>query len=112
MRKISPEVLEEVLARPQVCARRFDGGCNGRLTIEHTLTFGAKQIGDAWSLLWLCTYHHAVEEHTNSGGLDKERNVHLALNQATDEELLKYSKAVPYIELRERLNKKYGVPTK
>jgi|JI10StandDraft_1071094.scaffolds.fasta_scaffold65035_3 hypothetical protein len=108
MRKISPEVLEEVLARPQVCARRFDGGCNGRLTIEHTLTFGAKQIGDAWSLLWLCTYHHAVEEHTNSGGLDKERNVHLALNQATDEELLKYSKAINYVEWRDRLNFKYG----
>ena len=108
MRKISPHVLEEMLARPQVCARRFDGGCAGRLSIEHCLNFAHRQIDESWNLLWLCTYHHAIEENTNSGGLDKEKNTWLVLNQATDEELLKYSKAVNYIELRDRLNQKYG----
>jgi hypothetical protein len=108
MRKISPHVLVEVLARPQVCARYLDGGCRGRLSIEHCLTFAHNQIDEAWACLLLCTYHHAIEEHTNSGGMNKERNVHLALNQATDEELLKYSKAINYLALRDRLNKLYG----
>ena len=41
--------------------------------------------------------------------LNKEINVWIALNRATDEELKKYSKAIDYIRMREVLNKKYGV---
>lgn len=106
MRKISPDVLEELLAEPQVCALA-DHNCGGRITFEHTLTFGSKQIDEVWAIIKLCEAHHSVGMYQDGGFLDKEKNVWLALNRATDNDLLKYSKAIDYIAMRLRLNKKY-----
>lgn len=108
MRKISQKVKEQLLQEPQVCARRKDGGCDGRITWEHTLIFGGKQIDEVWAIIKLCEYHHAVNTHQDGKGLDKEKNIWIALNRATDEELEKYSKAVNYKLMRENLNKKYA----
>lgn len=108
MRPISPRVQKILNERPQVCARRSDGGCAGRLTREHALTYGSKQIDEAWAIVFLCSRHHGVNEYQDCGDLQKEKNVWIALNQATDEELKKYSKAVNYISKRAILNKKYG----
>ena len=107
MRKISKNVLETIMARKQVCARHADGGCAGRLTYEHTLIFGGRQIDEAWAIIILCSRHHGVNEYQDCGDLQKEKNVWLALNQATDEELRAVSKAVDYIRLRKVLNEKY-----
>jgi len=108
MRKISSKVKENLLKEPQICARYRDGGCDGRITWEHTLIYGSKQIDEVWAIIFLCEYHHSVNKHQDGDGLDKEKNVWIALNRATDEELKRYSKAVDYIKMRERLNKKYG----
>jgi len=89
---------------PDVCARKSEGGCAGRITWEHTLTFGNKQIDEVWAIIKLCARHHSVDEWQDCGLLDKKKNVKIALNRATDAELMKYSKAINYLELRKRLN--------
>jgi hypothetical protein len=61
-----------------------------------------------WNYIPLCEYHHSVGKFQDGGALDKEKNTWMALNRATNEELIKYSKCVDYIKLRERLNIKYG----
>lgn len=108
MRKISPQVKEKLLEEPQVCARLKDGDCDGRITWEHTLIYGGKQIDEVWAIIKLCEYHHAVNTHQDGKGLDKQKNIWIALNRATDEELQKYSKAIDYVKMRERLNTIYG----
>ena len=109
MRKISSRV-KNIIDNDRfytICARFRDGGCKGRITMEHTLIFAGRQIDEAWAIIPLCEYHHSVCRYQDSGDLQKEKNIWIALNRATDEELLKYSKAINYIELRKRLNKKY-----
>lgn len=108
MRKISPQVKEELLQEKNICARHNDGNCAGRITFEHALIYGGKQIDETWAILHLCEFHHAVGIYQDGGDLNKEKNVWIALNRATEQELIKYSKAVNYLQLRERLNKIYG----
>ena len=108
MRKISPKVREALQQEPQVCARKGDGECKGRITWEHTLTYAGKQIDEVWAIIFLCEYHHAVNGYQDMGALNKTKNVWIALNRATDEELKKYSKAINLIQKREILNKIYG----
>lgn len=102
MRKISKKVRAEVEQRPQICARE-NHECSGRITWEHALTFAGRQIDEAWNIVLLCEYHHAVNTHQDGGDLNKQENQRLALNQATDEELAQYPKA-NFIQLRDRLN--------
>ena len=107
MRKISLKVREQLESEPQICSRRNDTPCGGRITWEHTLIHAGKQIDEAWAIIFLCERHHAVNTYQDGGDLNKEKNIWIALNKATDEELIKYSKVIDYIELRERLNKIY-----
>lgn len=108
MRKISPEVKKKLEQEPNICARLKDGNCKGRITWEHTLIYAGKQIDEVWAIIKLCEYHHDVNTQQGNGDLQKEKNVWIALNRATDQELIKYSKAINYINERERLNKIYG----
>lgn len=107
MRPISQKVKAKLEEEPSICARRNDD-CSGRITWEHTLIYAGKQIDEVWAIIKLCEYHHDVGFEQGNGNLNKEINVWLALNRATDDELLKYSKAINYIRERERLNKIYG----
>jgi len=107
MRPISPAVKAKLDAELDICAVA-DGNCQGRITREHTLIYGGKQIDEVWAIIKICAYHHEVDEFQDGGGLNKEKNIWVALNRATDQELLKYSKVINYIEMRNRLNKKYG----
>ena len=100
-----PKKLREQLANDpyyKICARHKEGGCSGRITWEHALLFAGKQIQTKWSILPLCWYHHL------GAGLNKEINIWIALNRASDEELKDISKARDYLKYREYLNKKYG----
>lgn len=103
MRKISPQVKEALLAEPDVCARRKEGGCAGRITWEHALIYGGKQIDETWAIIKLCARHHSVDQYQDCGLLNKKKNIKIALNRATDEELKKYSKA-DYQQLKKTLN--------
>lgn len=108
MRPISSEVKKKLLQEPNICARINDGNCDGRITFEHSLIYAGRQIDEAWAIVKLCTYHHSVNEHQDGDGLDKQKNIWIALNRATDEELEKYSKLINYKRERNRLNKIYG----
>ncbi len=107
MRKISQRVKKELELEPNICARANDE-CIGRITWEHTLIFAGKQIDEVWAIIKLCEFHHDVNFQQGNGDLNKEINVWIALNRATDTELLMYSKAINYLRERERLNTKYG----
>lgn len=106
MRKISKAVKEKVLERPNIC-QRHNHKCAGRITWEHALTYAGRQIDEAWAIVKLCEFHHAVNTYQDSGDLNKQENQRIALNQATDEELMKYPKA-DFIQLRDRLNANYS----
>lgn len=93
------------------CARQDEGGCMGRITIEHALIFGGRQVDEPFALVPLCARHHAVDEFQDGGALDKGKNIWIALNRATDTELKTISKAVDYLGMRKYLNSKYGIYT-
>ena len=77
------------------------------MTWEHAIIYAGRQLDEAWAIVILCEYHHAVNNFQDGGDLQKEKNVWLAINQATDEELRAVSKSIDYIVLKERLNDKY-----
>ena len=108
MRPISKRVADILNNEPDICALKALGGCQGRITREHALIYAGKQIDEAWAIVKICARHHGVDQWQDAGTLDKERNVWVALNKATDDELLQYSKVINYIDMRKRLNEKYG----
>lgn len=112
MRKISPEDKEYINADKffKTCIRAKEGTCKGRITIDHVLIFAGKQIAELWNYIPNCEYHHGVENYQDKGDLNKEINTWAALNRATDLELMPYCKAINYITMRDKLNKKYGKP--
>lgn len=91
----------------KICSRRIDGGCKGRITLEHAIIFAGKQVNSKWAIIPLCEYHHAVNTYQDGGDLDKDINKCIALNRATDAELDMISKVIDYKKERERLNEKY-----
>ena len=105
MRKISDSVKAQLLSEPDVCARKATGGCDGRITFEHAIIYAGRQLDEAWAIVKLCERHHGVNQYLDGGDLDKQENIRLALNRATDEELLAVSKSTDYIAMRDRLNK-------
>lgn len=90
------------------CARDDEGTCQGRITIEHAIIYAGRQLNELWAYVPLCAYHHAVDEFQDSGDLNKEKNVWLALKRATDEELDKVSKSTDYKRLRDLLDEIYN----
>ena len=110
MRPINPK-LRKIIDEDKyykTCARSKDGGCGGRITIEHALIFAGKQIDELWNLIPLCERHHAVLNYQDNGDLQKEKNVWIALNRAIDQELEAISKVIDYKKRRDYLNEKYG----
>lgn len=109
MRQISPRVKKVIDTDKyyRTCARWEDGNCTYHITMEHALIYEGRQIDEVWAIIPLCTYHHAVNECQDGKGLDKSKNVWIALNRATDEDLLKYPKR-DFIHERLMLNKYYG----
>lgn len=111
MRKIPLKLKREILADPfyTMCARSKAGQCDGRITWEHAIIFAGKQLNAKWSIIPLCEYHHGVNRHQDGGDLDKQINVWIALNRASDTELAQVSKAIDYVRLKRVLNDKYGI---
>jgi len=91
------------------CVRNHEGTCKGRTTHEHALIFAGKQIEEEWAVIDLCEYHHDVGLYQDAGNLEKEKNIWIALNRATEDQLKKYSNVRDLVQLRTMLNKRYGV---
>lgn len=109
MRKINKTLKNKIASDKyyQKCSRLCDGNCQGKITWEHAIIFAGRQLNEKWAIIPLCEYHHAVNQYQDGGDLNKEINVCIALNRATDRELLATSKAVNYKELKNRLNEKF-----
>lgn len=111
MNNIPQRLRKEIDRDPQykICSLKGHGTCSGRITMEHTLIYAGRQIQEKWSIIPLCALHHEVDFFQDAHTMEKEKNVWVALNRATDDELIKYSKAVNYLRERRRLNEKYGL---
>lgn len=77
----------------------------GMVKIEwhHNLIYAGRQVNEKWCIIPL-----SKEIHDNIV-LYKEKVDWIMLNRASDDELLRYSKAVDLIAKREKLNKKFGI---
>ncbi len=100
---------EDRLGIRRVCMRADEGNCQGRITKEHCIIYGSKQVQEEWAILDICAYHHAVDQFQDCGDMNKEKHVWIALNRAPEDRLREMSKSEDKIALRDRLNAKYGV---
>lgn len=92
----------------KVCARRDEGNCDGRITWEHAIIYAGHQLQEAWAILGICAYHHAVDRFQDCGDLDKAKHEWLALRQAPPGRLREMSKAVNYEQKLKYLNTIYA----
>lgn len=69
---------------------------------EHALIHAGCQVQLEFAIVPLCWWAH------RGPGLVKEKNIWIALNRATDNEIVSISKAQDYFQYRAFLNKKYG----
>ena len=113
MRPISPKVKKQIEADPayKVCMLRAfpTHVCGGRLTREHALIFGGRQVDTKFAIISCCAKGQEVDQFQDAHTMDKKLNVWVALNRATDDELSAISKVVDYRRMREQLNEVYGV---
>lgn len=85
------------------------GPHGGRVTREHALIHAGKKIQEKWAIIPCCAAHHGVDAYQDaSTETAKDVRVWVALNRASDEDLVRFSKAVNYIRMRSYLNDKYG----
>jgi len=82
----------------------FDEECSGRIEWHHNLTYASRRVNAPFCILPVCHFHHFHESRSDI----KEKLNWIMLNRATSQELLEYSKAINYIELKKRLNVKYN----
>ncbi len=69
---------------------------------HHNLIFNGKRVNEIFAILPL-----TEEVHRHATGFQDELN-RIMLNRATDEELERYSKAIDYKKLRDRLNENFN----
>lgn len=98
MRPISKKVFEAIQADSEyrTCMRlRWfgDHACEGRITLEHALMYGGRQVDEKFAIISLCAYAHSVDEFQDSGILDKSKNEFIALSRASEEDFKKYPKS-------------------
>lgn len=119
MRPIPESLKKEILADPyyEKCARADEGDCQGRITWEHAIIYKGQQVNALWAIIPICAFHHDVDQFQDGGNLDKEKHEWIALNRATDEDILdmtceliisSYSKAIYYTRRLSYLNTIYG----
>lgn len=112
MSHIPKWLLDEILADPyyKKCARAglFGHECGGRITFDHCIIYGNKQLQKKWAILPVCEKGHGVGRFQDRGDLLREVHTWMALNRATRAELMEISKAIDYENMKDWLNLKYG----
>ena len=91
VRPLSKEARAVVFSDPfyKTCSRQRvfkDHVCDGRITIEHAIEYAGKRIDDVWALIPLCEWAHTGE------GMDKRKNIQIAMARATVKDRLNYSR--------------------
>lgn len=109
MRPISDKTRSALLLDPRmdVCARKDEGNCAGKLTWEHAIIYAGKQLDEPWAILAICEWHHSVNKYQDGGDLNKEKHEWLALKQAPAGRLVELSKAIDYTHRLAWLNSIY-----
>lgn len=105
MRPIPLSLSNEMSEDPfmKVCCLSSHGeDCYGKIEWHHNLIYAGRQVNARFCIVGLCKFHHDKIAYF------KEKVDWVMVNRASDDELQSYSKAIDYIALRERLNKKYG----
>jgi len=102
MRPIPKKLLKEILED------RFYQKCcvtgQNNVRLHHNFIYSGKQVNEKWCILPLSDEIHDIEKRKDI----KEILNWIMYNRATDEELLKYSKVVNYIERKEMSNLLFG----
>lgn len=122
MRHITERVDREIQnkERNRSCALYGIGEheCGGRLTREHAVIHSGRQVNEEWAIISICAKAHSVDEYQDGGELDKNKNMWIALNRTDEAGLLNMvgesfvkplGKVMYYVNLKNRLNAKYGV---
>lgn len=102
-KKLNDELNEDPYYKK--CCLHFLGGCGGRIERHHALIYGGKQYQAKFCILPACHTHHDMARRKDM----KERFDWVLLNRATEVELSLISKAIPYRDVRDRLNEKFGI---
>lgn len=90
------------------CALPLPHTCAGRITRSHDVYVAGKKVQRKWAIPPICAAAHGVDEYQDAGTMVPQRiRRWVALNRATDAELLEYPRA-RLIEERDRLNALYG----
>ena len=109
MRKLGKHVKDAIDNDPfyKLCARRDEGNCKGRITIEHALIYAGRQIDEIFACLPICAYHHEVDQYAGGGGMDKKKHEWIAISRMTESDRIKYSRR-PWGRDLALLENKYG----
>lgn len=79
--------------------------CKGVIQWHHAFYFMGQRVNEPFCIIPVCEYHHSKASVREI----KEKMDWVVYNRATDEQLIKYSKAINYINERKRLNNIYGI---
>ena len=104
MRRIPKKLREEMNSDPfyHKCVCAGDNfGCAGKIEFHHVFLWAGRQINEKWNILPVCEFHH------RGLGFDKEYFEWIAVNRATNEELVKYPR-INWAQIRSYLNSQYG----
>ena len=103
MRKIPLPLRAEMANDPFYKKCCITGPTNEKIDYHHNLIYAGKQVNEVWCILPLAeSIHRDIVKY-------KEICNWIMCNRANDADLLKYSKAVDYIKMRNNLNKIYGI---
>lgn len=111
MNNIPDKLKRQLAANPEYyrCCLSGYSECGGRITWHHAVTFKGRQLQERWCILPTCERHHGIGAWMDHGTFDNEKLLWVALNRATEDEMLSISRVVNYPRERSRLNGKYGV---
>ncbi len=111
MNNVPSKLRKELSEDPEYARCAIPGdGHGGRVTWEHALIHAGKQVQERFAIVPCCSAHHGVDFYMGAPTeAPKDVRVWVALNRASDEELLRISKVINYIRERDRLNAKFGI---
>lgn len=108
MTKIPEKVKLEILKNDfyKQCCMSFLSSCGGRITWEHSLIYGGKQVQEMGAIIPVCEKHHGVNKYQDVTSINKEISQWIALTRMQDKFYL-YPKS-DWVQRLTYLNNKYG----
>ena len=112
MNKIPEALKKEILSDPIYKSCMLYGWhghiCEGRITLEHALRYGGKQVQKKSAICGICAKAHEVDQWQDAGTMNKEMNEWVALNRMTPAEFAEMDRG-DFQQRKKYLNGKFGV---